>query len=78
MCLSEIDCEARFNMYSQERKMRHCQRRGIKIQIFYFFFSRQGGRKRKRDQRGRRETAEELYAKCRNLKQKSEETSEHG
>lgn len=37
MCLSEIDCEARFNMYSQEWELRQRHRRGIEIQLFFFF-----------------------------------------
>lgn len=57
MCLSEIDCEVRFNFYSQEWKMQQRQRRGIKIQISLFFMA---GRKNKMDQRGKMETAEEL------------------
>lgn len=70
MCLSEIDREARFNMYSQEWKMQQRHRRGIEIQAFFshlFFFGGGGeGVKSKRDQRRRMETrrAEELPAKC--------------
>lgn len=38
MCLSEIDREARFNMYSQEWKMQQHHRRGIEIQVFFSRF----------------------------------------
>ncbi len=38
MCLSEIDREVSFNMHSIEARVLLRHRRGIKVQIFYFFY----------------------------------------